>query len=281
MKTFFDNVKHLLFLNIMSYQTSSFSRETVDASISRIYESHWQECMSPMPLGDSDDEDYENDAKSIYRKTSMSFVDHFASLRLLERRSVRIPVDESIKLFLISVKHPVTRYFPSKEMKKAIDETCRVVGSQEDVRLEGPAMIDKIKIHLDTIKGAKCKVITSFQTLLKYDSGRCGETSLNYPLSLASIHCESSLAADLWQFHHCTQDSNLRKFFQARSSLHSFPSLPDLRYRLLVWTRTFTASIIFLYQSSVVPSLGSFLMSSTVTTPGPMWSETVTWRSNS
>jgi hypothetical protein len=55
--------------------------------------------------GDSDpQENYVEDFKenlSTYRRSFMSFVDHYASLCLLERRCVRLPADETIKLSLI------------------------------------------------------------------------------------------------------------------------------------------------------------------------------------
>ena len=67
----------------------------------------------------------ENDVQSIYRRSFMSFVDHYAALRLLERRAVYLQPDETIKLSLVAVKHPKTYYFPWEEMEAVIHKTCQ------------------------------------------------------------------------------------------------------------------------------------------------------------
>ena len=72
--------------------------------------------------GDSDPqenyvEDFkENNVLSIYRRSFMSFVDHYASLHILERRSSRLPADATIKLSLFAVRHPKNYYFLWEEM---------------------------------------------------------------------------------------------------------------------------------------------------------------------
>ena len=51
----------------------------------------------------------------------MSFVDHYAGLRILERRSIALPADENIKLSLIGIKHPTLYYLLWEEMEKVIE----------------------------------------------------------------------------------------------------------------------------------------------------------------
>ena len=53
----------------------------------------------------------------------MSFVNHYAGLRILEWRSIALPADENIKLSLIGIKHPMLYYCSWEEMEKVI-ETC-------------------------------------------------------------------------------------------------------------------------------------------------------------
>ena len=59
----------------------------------------------------------------VYRRALMSFVDHYAGLRILEWRSIALPADESIKLSLIGIKHPMLYYHSWEEMEKVI-EAC-------------------------------------------------------------------------------------------------------------------------------------------------------------
>ena len=51
----------------------------------------------------------------------MSFVDHYAGLRILERQSIALLADENIKLSLIGIKHPTLYYHLWEEMEKVIE----------------------------------------------------------------------------------------------------------------------------------------------------------------
>ena len=61
------------------------------------------------------------DTTLVYRRALMSFVDHYAGLRILERRSIALPADENIKLSLIGIKHPTLYYLLWEEMEKVIE----------------------------------------------------------------------------------------------------------------------------------------------------------------
>jgi hypothetical protein len=161
---------------------------------------------------------------SLYRRTFMSFVDHIAGLRLLERRSIYLPPDESIKLSLLAVKHPSppSRYLPWGEMEKVIRKTCEVGSSTEPIKVEGQGMIKKIKAHLDNVKDCpSLSAIQSFKTLVKFDEKGRKYCNLQYPRFESCVHCESSLAIILAMLHSTQDDSNLRMLFQARRSLLS------------------------------------------------------------
>ena len=155
----------------------------------------------------------------------MSLVDHYAALRLLERRSHFLPVDETIKLSLIAVKHPTLRFFPWDEMEKVIHKICQDFGSTTSNPVEGQCMIDKIKEHLDRIKeyddlgGA----ILPFEKLLKKHRD---DLNMNEPCFLACVHCESALAAILCRLHDIQGESDLHELFQACPSPHSLSFTP-------------------------------------------------------
>ena len=173
----------------------------------------------------------ENNALSIYRRSFMSFVDYYASLRILERRCSRLPADATIKLSLFAVIHPKIYYFPWEEMEKVILKTCQDFRSNTTSNsnpVEGQDMINKIKEHLDRIEGSRTgdKVIDSFKTLLMMHRN---EQILNlqpYPLFPASIHCEAFLAAIRCQLHDSVNDSELHKLFQACPSSHTSSFIP-------------------------------------------------------
>jgi hypothetical protein len=161
----------------------------------------------------------ENDARSTYRRSFMSFVDHHAGLRLLERRSVYLPADETIKLSLIAVKDPSLYYLPWEEMERVIHKMCQDFRPTTSnlVQVEGQDIINKIKEHLKKIERFDNNVITSFKTLLLIHNENKQLVDSQYPSFPACIHCESSLAAILCQLHSFQGDSesDLRELFQA------------------------------------------------------------------
>ena len=171
----------------------------------------------------------ENNALSIYRRSFMSFVDYYASLRILERRCSRLPADTTIKLSLFAVRHPKIYYFPWEEMEKVILKTCQDFRSTTTSNpVEGQDMINKIKGHLDRSEGSRTsdKVIDSFKTLLMMHRY---EQILNlqpYPLFPASIHCEAFLAAILCQLLDSVNNLELHKLFQACPSSHTSSFIP-------------------------------------------------------
>lgn len=177
-------------------------------------------------------EDYkESDARSIYRRSIMSFVDHYAALNLLERRSLGLPANERIKLVLIAVRDPKTYYFPWEEMEKVIHKTCQDFTSTTSNPVEGQVIIDKIKEHLNRIEVYVNQAILSFKTLLKNHTEDKQLVDSQYPPFPASIHCESSLAAILCCLHSefdnllNRDDSKLHDLFQACPSSSSRSSL--------------------------------------------------------
>ena len=180
----------------------------------------------------SDDEDEEasnsledytgfdaSEDKLIYRKSIMSFVDHYAALRLLERRCTRLPVDETIKLSLIAVNHKTLPYLPWEDMEKVIKKICQSTNTSNDDGSED--MIDKLKKLIDSERESENPpaAIVAFKTLLKISSSNTPLTERQYPPFKARIHCESSLAAILCHLHeHGIDEDNLRKLFQASPS---------------------------------------------------------------
>lgn len=168
----------------------------------------------------------ESDMLWIYRKSLMSFVDHYAALRLLERRSIGLPKNEMIKLSLIAVRNRKLYYLPWEEMENVIEKTCQAFSptneSQASSTNESQAMIQKIKKHILNESSTNGEVIANFKFLLNnFDMKKSLEKS-QYPHFKASIHCESSLAAILCQLHdRVTLDSGLDNLFQASPSSHS------------------------------------------------------------
>jgi hypothetical protein len=167
----------------------------------------------------------ENDSRSIYRRSFMSFVDHHAGLRLLERRSHRLSEDEIIKLSLVAVKPLRLHYFPWVKMERVINKTCQDFRTATSNPIEGQDIINKIREHLDRIDSEETdEAIRSFQTLMKrHDNTDEQIAGSQNPSFRACIHCESSLAAILCQLHtiQTDSDSNLRKLLQACPSTHS------------------------------------------------------------
>ena len=156
----------------------------------------------------------------------MSFVDHYAALRLLERRAVYLPADEMIKLSLVAVKHPKAYYSTWEQMEKVIHKTCQDFRSTTTTPnpVEGQDIINRLKgLIQESLNQAPA--IVSFQVLLKQHA-TAQDTLRHFP---ASIHCESSLATILCQIHDAPNASNLslRELFQACSSSHHLPSLAD------------------------------------------------------
>jgi hypothetical protein len=138
----------------------------------------------------------------------MSFVDHYAGLCLLERRSFHLPVGETIKLSLIAVKDPSLYYLPWEEMERVIRKMCQDFRSTTSnlVQVEGQDIINKIKEHLE-IERSDNNVINSFKTLLLIHNQNKQLVDSQYPSFPACIHCESSLATILCQLHSFQGDS--------------------------------------------------------------------------
>ena len=247
MKAYFTYVK--LPLTYPTYQASSYYKYQVDRFIIDIYTQMGWDKEGIMPVandgdeimpgayddGDGEDsipqenyvEDFkDNDAQSIYRRSIMSFVDHHAALHLLQRRSLRLPVDERIDLSLIAVKQPpALRYLPWEEMERVIHKTCQDFRSTTPNPVEGQDMINKIEEHLRKIEISDQKVVLSFKTLLEIHDKNEQRVDSQYPSLKACIHCESSLAAIL-RYIHSVDDSDLRELFQACSSSHSSSFIP-------------------------------------------------------
>jgi hypothetical protein len=201
---------------------------------------------NPNRISDDEDEEASNsledyagfdasETKLIYRKSIMSFVDHYAALRLLERRCTRLPVDETIKLSLITVNHKNLCYLSWEDMEKVIKKMCRDFSSTNTSNYDGSQdVIDKLKKLIESEPDSENSLaIVAFKSLLKFSSSSTPLNERQYPPFKARIHCESSLAAILSQLHdHGThwQDSNdeddLRKLFQASPSSHSSSFTP-------------------------------------------------------
>jgi len=167
-----------------------------------------------------------SDVRSIYRRAFMSFVDHYAALRLLERRSSRLSNAETINLSLIAICHPRLYYCSWEVMEKVIERVCQDFGSNNTSNCDGSQnIIDKIKRLIDLSSKNKdvVKAITTFETLLNFSG--LNKLPTEYPLFDARIHCESSLAAILCRLHDNgdleDSDNELRGFFQASPSSHS------------------------------------------------------------
>ena len=165
-----------------------------------------------------------SEVRLIYRRAFMSFVDHYAALRLLERRSSRLPNDETINLSLIAICHPKLYYCSWEDMEKVIERVCQDFGSNNTSNCDGSQnIIDKIKglVNLNSRNKDVLKAITTFKTLLNFSV--LNTPPAVYPLFDARIHCESSLAAILCRLHDHLEDSDneLRGFFQASPSSHS------------------------------------------------------------
>jgi hypothetical protein len=250
MKAFFTYVN--LLLPYPKYSWASFHKIQVDGDISTIFtRMDWDQPDASGKVPETNDEgdeesyvedfkDSENDARLIYRRSFMSFVDHHAGLRLLEQRSLYLPPEEIIKLSLIAVRHPQpVRYFPWEEMEKVIHKTCQDFRSTTSNSIEGQGMINKIKGHLYRIQdeGAIIDgVISNFINLLReiHDKDRRLDES-QYPFFNNCIHCESSLATILYQLHHTLNEADLYELFQAcpssHSSSHSLTCDTDYGYR--------------------------------------------------
>jgi hypothetical protein len=166
----------------------------------------------------------ENDARSIYRRSLMSFVDHHAGLRLLERRSSSLPANEMIKLSLIAIKQPPTlQYVPWGEMEKVIHKTCQDFRPTVTISnpVEGQDMIKKIKEHIERISGPGAYEIHPFKILLTERNCLENGSDFQCPDFRACIHCESSLAAILCEIHRTPENSKLRELFKVCPSSHS------------------------------------------------------------
>lgn len=229
MKAYFTYVRNPM-LTKPSYQDSGYHKNLVNTAIMAVYTKLKLNEVENMV--DSEDgvedpnsqenlmEDFkENGAGLSYRRSLMSFVDHFAGLRLLERRSLNLPPLEQIKLCLVAVKHPTLRYLSWNEMEVVIRKMCQdfQLTSSNPVKLEGQEVISKIKELLDGINESDLisdKAIISFKSLLaNYDVK--GSNELN-PLFPACIHCELLLVAILSQLHAALGNSDLHTLFQAR-----------------------------------------------------------------
>lgn len=174
---------------------------------------------------------------SIYRRSFMSFVDHYAGLCLLERRSLTLPKDKEIELSLIAVRNqPKVYYRPWEDMVMVIDKTCQDFMSTVE-RLNSDDVIDKIKNILEMPDDDDdAKAIKSFKAVLKNSMSKEKLDESQYPPFQGCIHCESSLAAILCKLHrdhHCDSDLDsdselklLSKLFQASSSSHLSSSTP-------------------------------------------------------
>jgi hypothetical protein len=227
MKIYFSNGVHPLLGTPLPVHSKAAIRE-VNKYVSQVYKKQCWEGNTPEVKYEEDkedahrqeEEDFNPNGESIYRRSFMSFVDHFASLYLLERRSACLPRDESIKLSLVSVKQSESRYFPWEEMEKVIHEMCKDGSTTYDCA-QGQDMIKKIKTHLEGATSGS-KVIKNFQTLLAHHSGKGKASQHNYPSFDACIHCESSLAAILCQLYdsHGQDDAGLGQVFQACPSPH-------------------------------------------------------------
>ena len=228
MKVYFTNASHLMYNTPLSKIDYLDSKTLVDATISRRIHPEVkvdkENRDKDLQVQDSEDESFDlvedgrEDIKLMYRRAFMSFVDHLASLRLLERRCIKIPPDNKIKLSLIAVKQSAgSYYFPWEKMEETIHDTCRSHGS-----VQGKDMVEKIMRHV-TVIGEKCdKVIIAFRTLLAHHNGKGKPSSFNNPFFPASIHCESSLAAILCHLHSDKRHSDLHQVFEAcPSSLYS------------------------------------------------------------
>jgi hypothetical protein len=223
-------------LTYPTHQASDYYKKQVDKFITAIYtRMGWdQDEVLPEATDDEDGnpqenyvEDFkENDARSIYRRSLMSFVDHHAALRLLQRRSLRLPADEMIELSLIAVKQPpAPRYFPWEEMEKVIHKTCQDFKSTTPNPVEGQDMINKIEEHLRRNEIPDDKAILPFKTLLEIHDNNEQKVNSQYPFFNACIHCESSLATILRHLHY-VDNSDLHELFQACPSSHSSPFIP-------------------------------------------------------
>jgi hypothetical protein len=214
-----------------SFTSARHHKETVLTAVHKKLGWEWQD------VGDNEDGDEDSDpqerfledsAGSVYRRSFMSFVDHYAALRLLERRAGHLPADEKIKLSLVAVKHPRVCYSSWKEMEGVIHKTCQDFRSTTTPNpVEGQVIITKIK---GLVKESldRAPAIFAFQRLLDIHEGIEGGDVPIYPRFQASIHCESSLAAILCQLHDVEEGSNsdLHKLFQACPSSHSSSFTP-------------------------------------------------------
>jgi hypothetical protein len=189
----------------------------------------------------------DSDVRAVYRGSLMSFVDHYAALRLLERRSIRLPAEEMIKLSLIAVKSPKLYYFPWDDLVKVIEKTCedfRSTSTSDSGPVESEDMINKITKHIAEIMARHTdtgnkdstselnNVILAFNTLLNLNKTNSKLERTQYPPFTACIHCESSLAAVIYHLHGIQVLSNsesnrdLLKLFPASPSLHSSSFTP-------------------------------------------------------
>jgi hypothetical protein len=161
----------------------------------------------------------------------MSFVDHYAGLRMLEQRSTFLPADETIKLSLIAIKHPKLHYRSWEEMEKVITEMCQDFSTSESNHFESLAMIDKVERHVISNNSTDNQTINAFKTLLDLkEKSNVVKAQLEYPSFSACIHCESFLAAILCQLHgnlNSNPDRSLLDLFQANPSSYSSSFTPS------------------------------------------------------
>jgi hypothetical protein len=234
MKIYFTG-KHPLLNASLSRTYASSSEQQVDNAISKVYERKDWKVSTPEVKDEEDKEDKDEEGKEeqedLYRRSFMSFVDHYSSLRLLERRCLLLPSGESIKLSLMTATHLESRYLPWDVMERLIQETS--LDGSTSGSSDQEEMINKVKERILAIgDNSKDKVIKSFHALLAF--GRPKKKSdpakkwMN-PSFHGSIHCESSLAAVLYQLHHDNgQENDLSQILQACPSSRYSSSLPDL-----------------------------------------------------
>ena len=122
MRAYFTFVQ--LLVNYPNSEFSAYYKNEITAAIcTKLHDLGW--IKRKMEVEDSNDNDRdkeENDNNGdkeenyiegskgldmmlVYRRALMSFVDHYAGLHILERRSIALLADENIKLSLIGIKH--------------------------------------------------------------------------------------------------------------------------------------------------------------------------------
>ena len=235
MRAYFTFVR--LSVNYLNSEFSTYYKNEITAAIrTKLRDLGW--IKREMEVEDSNDNDRDKeenyiegskglDMTSVYRRALMSFVNHYAGLRILEQRSIALLADENIKLSLIVIKHPTLYYCLWEEMEKVI-ETC--LDFHPSNSLGCPGIIAKIEEQVLEMTNSTNNVILAFKTLLKLKNSKPFETQPTYPPFSTCIHCESSLATILCQLHGnwiSSLNASLLELFQASPFLHS-SSLPDL-----------------------------------------------------